>query len=276
MKKYILIPFVLLFLNSCEKVIDIDLNQSNPRFVIEGNLSNEAGESKVRISKTLNFDETTAYPAISGALVTITDNKLNQIDTLTETSAGIYFKAGLEGIEGHTYTMMVKIDNEIFTAVSAMPFSVNLDSLVQENLAGSGTGGGPGGSGGPGNPGGDHDYETIIQITPHYTDPVNSENYYQFEVTRNDTLVDDVFIRNDVGFNGSSSHLPLRVKADKGDVVTIDLQCIDKTVYNYFFGLNENINQSSATPANPTSNINNWALGYFKAHTSKKKTISIE
>ncbi len=272
MKKYILIPFALLFLISCEKVIDIDLNQSNPRFVIEGNLSNEAGESKVKISKTLNFDETTAYPAISGALVTITDNKLNQIDTLTETSAGIYFKAGLAGIEGHTYTMMVNINNQIFTAVSTMPLSVNLDSLVQETLAGSYSGGGPGGSGRPGSDQG----SSTIQITPHYTDPVNSENYYQFEVTRNDTLVDDVFIRNDVGFNGSSSHLPLRVKADKGDVVTIDLQSIDKTVYNYFFGLNENINQSSATPANPASNINNGALGYFKAHTSKSEMIRIE
>lgn len=276
MEKYILISFALLFLISCEKVIDIDLNQSNPRFVIEGNLSNLTGESKVKISKTLNFDETTAYPEISGALVTITDNMTNQIDTLNETSAGIYFKAGLAGKEGHTYTMLVNIENEIFTAVSTMAFSVNLDSLVQENLAGSGTRGGPGGSGGPGNPGGDHDYETIIQITPHYTDPVNSVNYYQFEVTRNDTLVDDVFIRNDVGFNGSSSHLPFRVKADKGDVVTIDMQCIDKAVYNYFFGLNENINQSSATPANPTSNINNGALGYFKVHTSQRKTIRID
>ena len=223
-------------------------------------LSNVTGESKVRISKTLNFDETTAYPPISRALVTITDNKLNQTDTLTEKSVGIYFKTGLVGLEGHTYTMMAKIGNEIFTAVSTMPFSVNLDSLVQETLAGSGTGGGPGGSGGPGNPGGDHDYETIIQITPHYTDPSSSENYYQFVITRNDTLADDIFIRNDVGFNGRSSHLPLRVKADKGDVVTIDMQCIDKAVYNYFFGLNENINQSSATPANPTSNINNGAL----------------
>lgn len=274
--KSILTPFALLFLISCEKVIDIDLNQSHPRFVIEGNLSNITGESTVKISKTLNFDETTAYPVISGALVTITDNKLNQIDTLTEISAGIYFKPGFGGMEGHPYTMMVNIDNEIFTAVSTMPFNVNLDSLLQENPAGSGTVGGPGGSGGPGNPGGDHDYKSIVQIIPHYTDPVNSENYYQFEVLRNDTFVDDVFIRNDVGFNGSSSHLPLRIKADKGDVITIDLQCIDKTVYNYFFGLNENINQSSATPANPASNINNGALGYFKAHTSQRKMIRIE
>jgi hypothetical protein len=271
MKRYILIPFALLFLISCEKVIDIDLNQSNPRFVIEGNLNNVAGESKVKISKTLNFDETTAYPPISGALVTITDNKLNQTDTLTETSVGIYFKAGLVGIEGHTYTMKVNISNEIFTAVSTMSLSVNLDSLVQETIAGSYSGGGPGGSGRPGSDQG----SSTIQITPHYTDPSSSENYYQFVITRNDTLADDVFIRNDVGFNGSSSHLPLRVKADKGDAVTIDLQCIDKTVYNYFFGLNENINQSSATPANPASNINNGALGYFKAHTSQKITISI-
>ncbi|MDP2337493.1 MAG: DUF4249 family protein [Bacteroidota bacterium] len=276
MKKYFIIPFALLFLVSCEKEINIDLNQSNPRFVIEGNLSNVAGESNVKISKTINFDEIISNPSISGALVTITDNTLNQIDTLTETSAGIYFKPGITGLEGHTYTMMVNIGNEIFQAISTMPKSVNLDSLVQENLAGSGTGGGPGGSGGPGNPGKDRGSETSIQITPHYTDPSEFENYYQFVITRNDTLADDIFIRNDVGFNGSSSHLPLRVKADKGDVVTIDLQCIDKSVYNYFFGLNENINQSSATPANPTSNINNGALGYFKAHTSKKKTISIE
>ncbi|MDP3915672.1 MAG: DUF4249 family protein [Bacteroidota bacterium] len=272
MKKYSIIPFAFLFLISCEKVIDIDLNQSNPRYVIEGNLSNIAGESKVKISKTLNFDETIANPAISGALVTITDNKGNQTDTLDESTAGIYIKPGLTGIEGHTYTLKVVIGNEIFEAISTIPLNVNLDSLVQETLAGSYSGGGPGGSGRPGS---DHGSSTI-QIIPHYTDPLNFINYYQFEVTRNDTLVDDIFIRNDVGFNGSSSHLPLRIKADKGDVVTIDLQCIDKAVYNYFFGLNENINQSSATPANPTSNLNNGALGYFKAHTSKKKTIGIE
>lgn len=272
MKKNLIIPFSLLLLVSCEKEINIDLNQSNPGFVIEGNLSNIAGESTVRISKTLNFDEMTSYPAISDALVTITDNKLNQIDTLSEISAGIYFKPGIAGLEGHIYTLKVTIDNEIFTSVSTMPYNINLDSIVQETLAGFYSGGGPGGSGRPGS---EHGSSTI-QITPYYTDPSNFENYYQFVVTRNDTLANDIFIRNDIGFNGSSTPLPLRVKASKDDVVNIDMQCIDKAVYDYFFGLNENINQSSATPANPTSNISNGALGYFKAHTSQKKTIKIE
>ena len=273
MKKHLIIPFALLFLLSCAKEIHIDLNQSNPRFVIEGNLSNIAGESTINISKTINFDESIPNPAYSGAVVTITDNNVNRIDTLEELTAGIYMKPSLTGIEGHTYSLRVVIGNEIFEAISTMPFRVNLDSLVQETLAGTDSHAGPGGSGRPGS---DRNSETSIQITPNYTDPANFENYYQFVVTRNDTLANDIFIRNDIGFNGSSTPLPLRVKASKDDVVNIDMQCIDKAMYDYFFGLNENINQSSATPANPTSNINNGALGYFKAHTSQKETISIE
>jgi hypothetical protein len=89
-------------------------------------------------------------------------------------------------------------------------------------------------------------------------------------------LLNDIFIRNDVGFNGSSAPRPLRVRADRNDVIKVAMQDIDKAAYNYFFGLNENLNQSSATPANPTSNISNGALGYFKGHTSQVKTIVIK
>jgi len=272
MKKYLLVIFAFNLLVSCEKVIDIDLNRSNSKFVIEGNISNKINESMVKISKTLNFDETIPYPAISGAFVTITDITLNKIDTLNESSAGIYLNPELVGIEGHSYFLKIILGDEIIEAASTMPLSVNLDSLVQETLAGSNTGGG---SGGMGNPGSDHS-GTSIQITPHFTDPSSSENFYQFVITINETLANDIFIRNDIGFNGNSSPLPLRVDANKGDIVEIDLQCIDKLVYNYFFGLNENINQSSATPANPKSNLNNGALGFFKAYTSQVKTISIQ
>jgi len=46
----IIIFLALLLLTGCEKEINIDLNKSNPKFVIEGNVSNIAGNSKVRIS----------------------------------------------------------------------------------------------------------------------------------------------------------------------------------------------------------------------------------
>lgn len=265
MRKLISIFFAFSCLISCTKEIDIDLNESNPKFVIEGNVSTVSGASKVTIHKTINFDEAAPYPTVSAALVTITDNTVNQTYILSEISAGMYYNSSLSGVEGHTYTITVNIGTEIFTAVSSMPYRVNLDSLVQENLAGSGTGGGPGGPAGTGN----------ITITPKYADPSAFENHYQFVVSRNGVLQNDIFVRSDVGFNGSASPLPLRVDAEKNDVVTVDMQGIDKAVYNYFFGLNENINQSTATPANPTSNFTNGALGYFKAHTSQIKTITI-
>jgi hypothetical protein len=270
MKKFIITFFSCTLLFSCTKEIDIDLNESNPKFVIEGNLSTVSGASKVTIHKTINFDESAPYPAVSAALVTITDNTVNQTYNLSELTAGQYYNSLLTGIEGHAYTVTVAIGTEIFTAASTMAYRVNLDSLIQENLAGSGTGGGTGG------PGSGSGSGSIIQITPKYADPSNYENYYQFVVSKNGLILNDIFIRNDIGFNGSSSPLPLRVRADKNDVVDIDMQGIDKAVYNYFFGLNENINQSTATPANPTSNFTNGALGYFKAHTSQTKTIIIQ
>jgi hypothetical protein len=69
---------------SCEKVIDIDLNKADSRIVIEGNITDQAGPYTVRISKTVNFDESNTFPAISGALVKISDNAGNS-ETLTET-----------------------------------------------------------------------------------------------------------------------------------------------------------------------------------------------
>ncbi len=271
-RKYIVIVAGTLSIVACEKVIDINLNKSNPRYVIEGNVSNITGESLVKIIKTINFDEMAPYPAVSGALVIITDNNASHSDTLDETRPGIYTKTNLAGTEGHSYTLTVKIGNQTYTASSSMPVNVPFEGLIQDGSAQTGgSGPGSGGSHSKGEFG-----VTFIQVIPQYTDPDQTDNYYLFVVTRNDTLLNDIFIRNDIGFNGSSNTLPLRVKASKNDVVKVDMQSIDKVVYDYFFGLNENINQSSATPANPTSNINNGALGYFKAHTSLKKTIKIE
>jgi hypothetical protein len=80
---------------------------------------------------------------VSGALVTITDTILNKIDTLSERNEGVYTKALFVGKEGHTYKMTVKVEDEVFTAISTMPYGLHLDSLAQLNLAGSVFPGGP-------------------------------------------------------------------------------------------------------------------------------------
>lgn len=264
MKKYIILLLSVILLISCEKEIDINLNKSNPRLVIEGNISNLPGQCNVKITKTINFDEVIPNPTVSGAIVTITNTTTNQTDTLKEIFAGFYSDSTIVGKEGFTYVLNVKIGNEIYRASSSMPVMVPLDSIRQMESS-TGSHGGPMGGG-----------NSFIRITPKYTDPVNVTNFFQFVVKKNDTIQNDIFIHSDYGFNGLVSDRPLRVKASKNDIVIVDMQCIDESVYNYFFGLNENINQSSATPANPVTNFNNNALGYFKAHTSSFKTILIK
>lgn len=256
----------MLILISCEKEIAIDLNKNNPKYVIEANLSTELGESKVKITQTLNFDETIANPTVSGAFVTITDNTQIKTDTLKEMTAGIYSNFDAVGKEGHNYTLKVKIGTETFTALSTTPESISFDSLLQLNLASEG---------GPGRPGSDGS-GSMIRILPVYKNTTHADKYFQFVVVKNDTLLNGIVARSDLGSGGYSIPIPLFIRANKNDILKFDIQFIDKTVFDYLFGLSQNINQFSATPSNPTSNISNGALGFFKAHSSQKKTLIIK
>ena len=266
----ILIFFLLLLFNSCEKEININLNASNPKFVIEGNISNVFSEAKIKITKTLNFNETIDYPLVSGALVTITDSTMNVTDTLFESIKGLYTKQQLIGKEGHTYIMFVKIGTETFKASSTMPYRLKMDSIIQQNLAGTASSFGP--------PAGTPAAGSIIQLLPEYLNTTHTDKFFQFIILRNDSILNRINLRSDLGSNSTNFSIPfpLFVRAKKDDTVTIDLQFIDKNVYNYLYGLTQNLNQFSASPSNPTTNITNGALGYFSAHTSQKETLIIK
>jgi len=267
MKTIIFILFFTIFLlSSCDREINIDLNKTYPRYVIDGNLSTDSGESYVLISKTLNFDQTMAFPNVSGAFVTITDNTINKTDTLTESVKGIYINPDLKGTEGHSYTLMVKTDEEVFTSVSAIPYPLKFDSIIQQNNAEDGIPEPPGNMGtGP-----------IIQFLPAYSNTTHTDSYFQFMVFKNRTPLSGIIVRKDMGSTEITSLFPIFIQAKKNDFLKIDMQCFDIKVYDYLYGLSQNLYQMSATPSNPKSNISNGALGFFKAHSTQKKSIIIK
>ena len=62
-----------------------------------------------------------------------------------------------------------------------------------------------------------------------------------------------------------------------GDVVNVDMLCIDENVYKYSYSVDQastGANQS-ATPTNAVSNIPCGAIGYFSAYPITTKTIVI-
>ena len=247
---------LLVSFSACKKVIKVNLNATSPRYVVQGNIDNQAGPYSVTITRSVNFDQDNVFPAVSGAIVVVTDVTANQVDTLTEATPGSYNTHIITGIPGHTYALYINAAGNTFTASSTMPQVVTLDSLYTQ----------------PSAFGGSHP-----ELVPVYTDPVALGNYYQFVQVKNDTVTDNINIRNDMLINGQMIKQPIRGNdLNPGDSVAVYLECIDSAMYQYYYSLAQTENQNSATPANPLSNIKGGALGYFSAHTYSMKSVIVQ
>ncbi len=253
----ILLIFLAIIQQSCQRVIDLDLESIESRIVIQGNIYNESGPYTVEISRSVDFDEKNEYPQVYGAFVTISDNS-GVIDTLEETSTGIYTTSKLEGVPGRTYTLSVNLDDEIYTASSTMPDPVDIDSIYVDESTMS------------------DEYEVFID----FVDPANIENYYRIVKFINSKQMDEFYTISDDLYEGDTiTYSPVsmgmnRDEIDTGDKVTIWLEAVDEDVYEYFRTASGDASQS-ASPSNPVSNITNGALGYFNACSVTKEVYRV-
>ncbi len=269
MKAAALLLSAAAILSSCQKVVTIDLNQANPQLVVEGIVTDQPGPYTVKLSKTGNyFVPALVFPPVSGARVIIKDD-LGQKDTLKETVAGTYETNSLQGTVGRTYSLDVLTNGNAYSASSSLPQKVMIDSLYATPRQTS--------NGQPG-------YDIWVM----FRDPPELGNYYRLNV-RVDSLVsqDSVDGRryrlySDKLINGNE--ITERVRAGRlvvsGDSVTVELLSIDKAMYDYFTTLNDIlISERAATslsPANPNTNLDNGALGYFGAWAIDQKIIVLQ
>jgi Domain of unknown function (DUF4249) len=247
---------------SCQKVINVQLNDAAKKYVIEANITNVPGQCAVIITQTKNFSDNNNFPGIDGAVVNITDNA-GQAIPLSETTQGNYTTQAINGTPGHLYTLSVVIGVELFTASSIMPSPVNLDSITVKNQMVFG--------------------DSTRTVNVHYIDPIAKGNAYHFIQYKNGVQEKTVFATNDDFTNGNILSTQLMSydnstdddKLRSGDSLKVVMECIDASVYLYWFSIvAASGNSDSATPANPVSNITGGALGYFSAHTTQSKTIA--
>jgi hypothetical protein len=67
-------------------------------------------------------------------------------------------------------------------------------------------------------------------------------------------------------------------KVKLNDIVSVEMQCITRPTYLYYYTLNQQSGSGpggGTTPANPPTNIQGGALGIFSAHTVQRKMIRI-
>ena len=257
------IIIALLLFCSCQKTVTLPLNTAPSQIVIQGEVTNAAGPYTVTINKSVGFYTDNTFPPISGAVVKISDNQGNT-DSLTETfTPGVYTTHTLQGIPGNTYTLYVFAQDTAYTAVSTMPMPVNLDSVSFEATTGFG--------------------KTRISAEVNFQDPAGIHNYYQFiQFINTVQFTKDIFIFDDRLSDGRYIVNDLRMDSTyikPGDVVTVNMYCIDENVYNYFNQIEQSSGNgafnTTASPTNPATNISNGAYGYFSAHTIQTKSAYV-
>ncbi|SHE96836.1 DUF4249 domain-containing protein [Chryseobacterium sp. OV279] len=269
MKNIIFIILSLFIVTSCEKEIDLDLDDKSGNIVIEGNITNQAGPYFVRITKSVAFTQNNQYPAVTGAQVVLSDNT-GQTETLQYVGDGKYKTTNFTGVTGRTYTLKIQAEGKEYTAQSTMPEVVNFDGLTQDSF----------------NFGG----ETTYTLLPVFTDPIALGNRYLFNFTVNNMTKKTFEVFSDNINNGMVNQRPLFLpnedddkdptdhKVVPGDTIYVEMQSIDHNIFTYYSALLQITDDGGAgvTPSNPPSNINNGALGYFSAHTTQKKTFVIQ
>ncbi|WP_018611711.1 DUF4249 domain-containing protein [Segetibacter koreensis] len=253
------------YLTSCQKVINIGLNEAEKKYVVEAVLTDQPNSCKVLLTQTKNFSENNTFNGVVGAQVTIADNNAAPV-TLTETSPGVY-ENKLTGVSGHTYTLTVKVAGQTFTSTSTMPALVPFDSLYISERTFFG--------------------ETNKYATVSLKDPPGIGNAYRCVQYVNGVKEKTIFVRDDSYSDGRQMENTLyffsnddndEKKLKAGDNVRIDLLSIDYPVYKYWFSLAQSSTgeNQSATPGNPSTNIKGGALGYFSAQTLQSKTVAVK
>ncbi len=266
-KTYFII-LALGLMTGCTEKIDIDLEQTYDRIVVEGYITNEAGPHRVEVSRSTDYFNPGQAERVSEATVILNDGVMPP-DTLREhpDKPGIYQTASdYTGVPGREYSLRIELDQPIhetttYTASCVMPEQRTLDSIQVHYLK---------------------RWEAWEVRSFAYDPP--SRDFYMFDLYRNGIMVtdtiDEPFVIEDRLFNGQftngaaigyfQAEYPDEILM-KGDTVKARLARITKA--HYYFMLDVAAESGfqnplfSGPPANIRGNISDGGVGFFGAYS---------
>ncbi|RLD50658.1 MAG: hypothetical protein DRI97_16720 [Bacteroidetes bacterium] len=274
LKKYS--PKILLFLMlgiiaaSCTERIDVELDDTYTRLVVDGQLTGDSTETH-----TIILTESTSYfynqppPPVTNANVSVKGDDGSSI-LLSEQDPCVYLlPEGFKSKIGVNYSLDIDLEKEIdghikYTASSSTPSigdTVYIGLQYQPDW-------------------GEKGYY-VVQC--YYWDPLGP-NWYMFDIYKNDTLltdtisekqvVDDTFY--DGGFtNGIGVGYLDQSRKDQvlkpGDVISFRASSITEGYANFVWEVQDEVSFStplfSGPPANVVGNLSDGAIGYFTSYS---------
>lgn len=276
MKNLIVILFCSALFMSCEETVLLDLEQTSPRLVVEGQVTNQPGYQYVKLTRSVGFYDTGDSPAVQDATVIVTDNFGNEIKFLHNPgnktdSVGYYLPAEpFVGVIGRNYTLHINADDELYeasdelqpvTSIDSLTYRINNDEQADPK-----------------------DYGKFYEVLFYAKEPQDRTDYYLLKYYRNDSLtvyVDtDIYYADDAVLGENIDGLASPVYFATGDTARVEMYSLTRNGYVFYNDLQSLLNSDgglfSQPPSNSRTNLSNGALGYFQASAMDWKEIIIK
>lgn len=270
MKKLLLI-LISFAIFSCEEPIELDLNTSEPRLIIEASINwikgTNGNEQEIKLSLSAPYYNLETPPA-NNATVSIFDSNNNEYIFTEDGTTGVYKNNIFIPVLNAQYNLVINYKDEIYSGTETLKSVVPIDYVEQKN------------------DGGFSGEET--EIKAYYTDPENEENYYFFEFKNNFTAYPTLEVYEDEFTNGNQIFgFYTEEDLTSGHIVTIKNHGISKAFYEYMFILLQQNNEDGGGPFETTpaivrgncineTNTDNYPFGYFRLSEVDEITYIVE
>lgn len=274
--------FLMVLLPSCREKINIKLDSSYTRLVVDARLSLDTMAHCVKLTQTVDFYDPQPPPCISNAIVSIEcDGDICILEEDAVQKGHYYTPDTYFGIQGKTYTLKIgHVDihgngkYQDYSATSTMPFIADqIDSVKgvygKQMLPNFGLSGDAKG------------WNILF-----YAQEVPSKDFYAFVLTINgepyDDKIDRQMVLSDDFVQGKYINgLPVYFFPDnasdplaQGDTIDLEIRSVPEKYAQYVVDVRSSVSPNNpmfgGTPANVRGNISNGAIGYFSTYANRR------
>src|SRR5690606_9523980 len=257
---------IVLMMTGCEEVVDVNLEESEPRLVVAASIlvpkNNREASQFIRLTTTGPYFSEDVPPA-AGAQVAIIDDRDRKY-IFEEFEPGYYKNDEFTPEFDITYELEIVYNNQVFTATESLVSTPDIEYVEQRDGAGFSN--------------------ENTELRAYYTDPAGINNYYLFRFLHENLSIqiyDDELTDGNRTFAYFSDD-----EIEAGDIVRFEIQGISRRFYEYMFILRSQAGTGGGPfQTQPTlvrgnlvnqTNPENFAFGYFRLSETDTFNYTVE
>ena len=252
--------FALLFV-SCEEDVVLDLGNIEKRLVVEAKITDGNPAAEVMLSYSQNFYATPDSNIITNASVELIAESTGNSEMLRYDGIHSFVSENLKPVYGESYLLKINADDQLVEVKTRLPKKIEIGNVVFLT-----------------NP----FFNSVdsLNVFVNVLDEIGVDNYFRLFVHAPGEVQNRLFYLTDDTFGKDGIiTMPVYFKTFTwGDTVIVELRNLNKVTYEYYLGLNDNIEGSfnSIAPGNPVTNMPDDVFGFFAGYSVDIDTVVVK